>query len=141
MFQCNTLNRHRYICTIILCVYLVGKTINYPLGITTATWHILKLFMAFKRSSERVTIVIRTQYLYVWNVKRQLLNFWNIKLVWKLEMVVSIITSSFLVYIFVDCPEVVSCWHLRKTSCQLIEACHVLYNVQLDDKYENKLKD
>ena len=45
----------------------------------------------------------------MWNVKRQLLNFWNIKLAWKLEIVVSIITRFFLVYIFVDCSESVSC--------------------------------
>ena len=31
-----------------------------------------------------------------------------------LEMVVSIITRTFLVYIFVYCPEVVSCWHLQQ---------------------------
>ena len=28
-----------------------------------------------------------------------------------------------------------------KCSCQLTEACHVFYNLQLDDKCENELKD
>ena len=28
-----------------------------------------------------------------------------------------------------------------KFSCQLTEACHVLYNVQSDDKYENEFKE
>ena len=56
-------------------------------------------------------------------------------------MVVSIITSSFLVYIFVGCSETESCLHLRKKSCQLTEACHVLYTVQLYDKYKNELRD
>ena len=51
------------------------------------------------------------------------------------------ITSSFLVYMFVDCSEAESCWHLQQLSFQLSEACHVLYNVQSDDKRENELKD
>ena len=50
-----------------------------------------------------------------------------------------IITSSYLVYIFVDCSEAESCLHLRKKSCHLLEAFHVMYNVQLNNKCENEL--
>ena len=48
----------------------------------------------------------------MWNSKFYISGIW--KLVWKLERVVSIITSSFLVYTFVDCSEAVSCLHLRQ---------------------------
>ena len=114
MLQCNTFNRHRYISTIIFWLYLVGKTSNSPLRIITATQHILKWFAEFKRSSVRVITVICTQYLYMRNMKRQLLDWWNKNILWKLEMVVSIITSSFLVYVFVDFTEAVSSWHSWK---------------------------
>ena len=55
-------------------------------------------------------------------------------------MVVSVITSYFLVYIFVDCYEAESCLNLRHFF-NLTGAYHVLNNVQLDDKCENELKD
>ena len=64
MFQCNNLNRHRYISTIIFWFYLVGKTINNPLSIIMAKKHILKWFVAFKLSSTRVATVICNEYLY-----------------------------------------------------------------------------
>ena len=56
-------------------------------------------------------------------------------------MVVSIITNSFLEYTLVDFPEVVHVDTCDNFSCQLTEACCVLYKVQSDDKCENELKD
>ena len=56
-------------------------------------------------------------------------------------MVVSIITSSFLVYILVDYFETEKRLHLQQISCHLTEAFHMLYNVQSDDKCENEFKD
>ena len=56
-------------------------------------------------------------------------------------MVVSIINSSFLVYIFVDCPEAVSCWNLQQLLLSVKGSLQRLYNLQSDDKCENELKD
>ena len=89
--------------------------------------------MEFKSSLTRVTTVTCTQYLYMWNVKRQPLNYCNIETYLKFEMVVSIFTRYFLVYIFVDCYEVESCLQLRQFFPRLMESFHVLNNVQLDD--------
>ena len=55
-------------------------------------------------------------------------------------MIVSIITSSFLVYIFVDFSELESYLHLQSFVCHLTKAFRVLNNIQLDDKFEIKLK-
>ena len=63
------------------------------------------------------------------------------KNVQKLEMVVSIITSSFLVYIIIDFPEAVSCWNLRQISLSVNGSLPCLYNFQSDDKGESELKD
>ena len=89
----------------------------------------------------RVTIVICTQYLYIWNVKRQLLNFCNIETCIEIRIFVSIITSSFLVYVSVDFSETKSCLHLQNKHYNLTEAIHVLYNVQSDDKFESEFMD
>ena len=55
-------------------------------------------------------------------------------------MVVSIITRSFIVYILLVVLKQYPVDTWDKFSCQLTEACHFLYNVQLDDKCENELK-
>ena len=79
MFQCDTLNRHRSISTVILLLYLMGKTINYLIGKITATYHILKWFAAFKLGLKIVAIVICTQYVYTRKAEHQLLNCCNIE--------------------------------------------------------------
>ena len=56
-------------------------------------------------------------------------------------MVVSITTRSFLVYIFVNFPEAYPVDTWETFYSELMEACHVLYKVQLYDKCENELKD
>ena len=56
-------------------------------------------------------------------------------------MVVSVINSSFLVYILWIVLKEYPVYTCEKNSCQLTEAFHVLYNVQLDDKCENERKD
>ena len=55
-------------------------------------------------------------------------------------MVVSIITSSFLVYIWWGFINHNTAYTCNKYVCHLEEAFRVLKNVKLDDKYENKLK-
>ena len=56
-------------------------------------------------------------------------------------MVVSIITSSLLVYILWIVLKQNHAYTYDNVSCSLTEACHVLYNMQLDDKCKIELKD
>ena len=56
-------------------------------------------------------------------------------------MVVSIITSYFLVYIIIGCPEAASCWSLQQIYLSVNGSLPCLYNVQLENKRESELKD
>ena len=55
------------------------------------------------------------------------------------EIYVSIITSSFLVYIFAD--DTVAGYFKHKQFFHIIGVFHAVYNVKSSDKYENVLKE
>ena len=97
--------------------------------------------MAFEHGLTGVATLIFTQYFYMWNVKHQLMYLWNIETCTEIRNYFSIITSSFLLYIFVDCSEENPVYTWYKFSCHLTEAFHVLYNAQLDKKCDIFLKE
>ena len=55
----------------------------------------------------------------------------------KLEIVVSVIANSFLLYVFLDCSEEEFYLHTQQISLSFNKALRVMYNVQLNDKSEN----
>ena len=62
-------------------------------------------------------------------------------MLWKLEIVVSIISSSFLVNIFWIVLKQSLVYKCEKKSSRLTESFRVLYNAKLDDECEIELKD
>ena len=74
-------------------------------------------------------------------MKRQLLDFWSKNLYenwkWLSPSLLAIFWRIFLLIVLKHNP-VDTCDNF---SWQLTEACHILYNVQSDNKYEHGLKD
>ena len=85
--------------------------------------------------------MIHTQYLYVWNMKHQLMDCCNIKTCMKIE------NGCFHNHKLFS--SVYFCWLSWNSTLLTIattflvgfmKACHVLYNIQSFDKCENELK-